>query len=82
MTCHNGTTHTNGNAYLVCKMPPTPGLVLSNNCIDCHMPALPSQKIVLTLSNGSQTVHNLVRTHRIAIYPESTKEYLKKIKEQ
>lgn len=76
MTCHDGTTHPG------CKMTPTPGFVLSNNCIDCHMPLLPSQKILLTLSNSSQPIHNLVRTHRIAIYPESTKEYLRNIKAQ
>jgi hypothetical protein len=35
------------------------------------MPALPSQRIVLTMSNvadSSKSIHNLVRTHRIAIY--------------
>ena len=75
MTCHNESTH------ITCSINQTPGLLLSNNCIDCHMPALPSQKILLALSNGSKTIHNLVRTHRIAIYPESTKEYLQKIKD-
>ena len=73
MTCHNGIAHN------TCKMPATPGLVLSANCIDCHMPTLPSHKIVLTLSELSRTIPNLVRTHRIAIYPESTKAYLKKL---
>ncbi|HTI07577.1 MAG TPA: cytochrome c3 family protein [Puia sp.] len=62
MTCHNTTTHD------TCTVKSTPGLVLSDNCIDCHMPARPSQKIILTLSGASQTVHDLVRTHRIAIY--------------
>ena len=78
----DGTTRIDETPTPTCKMLPSPGLVLSNNCIDCHMPLLPSQKIVMALSNGSQSVHNLVRTHRIAIYPESTKEYLKKIKAQ
>jgi hypothetical protein len=74
MTCHNAATHS------TCTMKPAPGLVLSDNCIDCHMPALPSQKILLTMSDASRTVHNLVRTHRIAIYPERTKDYLEKVK--
>jgi hypothetical protein len=63
-------------------MPPTAGLVLGNNCIDCHMPALPSQKIVLELSNiadTGKTISNLVRTHHIAIYPDYTKAYLQKL---
>ena len=77
MTCHNAPAHN------TCTMPPTPGLVLSDNCIDCHMPTLPSQKIVLALSNVADTgraISNLVRTHRIAIYTGSTKEYLEKLR--
>ena len=77
MNCHNGTSHK------TCTMPATAGLVLSDNCIDCHMPALPSQKIVVQLSGRSdtgRTVSNLVRTHRIAVYAEFTRAYLEKIK--
>ena len=74
MTCHNAATH------ITCTVKRIAGAVLSDNCIDCHMPALPSQKILLTMSDASRTVHNLVRTHRIAIYPERTKEYLEKVK--
>ncbi len=76
MSCHNGVAHKS------CTMPPTAGLVLGNNCIDCHMPALPSQKIVLELSNiadTGKTISNLVRTHHIAIYPDYTKAYLQKL---
>lgn len=65
MSCHNGVQHT------VCTMKATAGVVLANNCIYCHMPRLPSQKIRLELSNRSDTgrvIANLVRTHRIAIY--------------
>jgi len=86
MSCHNpgastpdATTPTAGT-HMTCSITPTPGLILSDNCIDCHMPALPSQKILLAFYNESKTVHNLVRTHHIAIYPESTKEYLGKLK--
>jgi hypothetical protein len=82
MTCHNPAAHN------TCTVKPAPGLVLSDNCIDCHMPALPSQKIVLTLaaspsrpgnptgaaglSASSEPISNLVRTHHIAIYPAAT----------
>jgi Cytochrome c554 and c-prime len=74
MGCHSPAAHN------TCTMPVTPGLVLANNCIDCHMPALPSQKIFLQLSNNSKPTPDLVRTHRVAIYPASTKDYLEKIK--
>ncbi|MDP4148721.1 MAG: multiheme c-type cytochrome [Bacteroidota bacterium] len=74
MTCHQTAAHNS------CTMPVTAGLVLAINCIDCHMPALPSQKIFLQLSNASKTTPDLVRTHRVAIYPESTKAYLEKLR--
>jgi len=53
-------------------LPPHPGrdtAFLAANCIDCHMPALASNKILLQLSGGPKPVHDLVRTHHIAIYP-------------
>jgi hypothetical protein len=75
MNCHNTSTHD------TCTVKATPGgsgpggrsigMVLADNCIDCHMPALPSQRIILALSNVANTgksVNNLVRTHHIAIY--------------
>jgi hypothetical protein len=65
MNCHNQTTHD------TCMVRVTAGLVLADNCIDCHMPALPSQRIILALSsvgNTGKSVNNLVRTHHIAIY--------------
>jgi len=49
---------------------------LTNNCIDCHMPALPSNAITLQLSGEARLVHDLVRTHRVAIYPDATTEYI------
>jgi hypothetical protein len=66
MSCHNGSMHKS------CTVQPKAGLVLSDNCIDCHMPALPSQRIILQFSKPGDTtrffISNLVRTHRIAIY--------------
>lgn len=63
MNCHNEKTQD------TCRVVHPPGLVLADNCIDCHMPALPSQKIQLDLSRADKPVHDLLRTHRIAIYP-------------
>ncbi len=65
MSCHNSVTHD------TCRRSVVAAMIRGNNCIDCHMPALPSQRIVLTMSNvadSARSIHNLVRTHRIAIY--------------
>ena len=56
--------------------------MFNNNCIDCHMPMLPSKKIVLNVANFENVVPDMVRTHRVGIYPEKTKEFLEKIKLQ
>lgn len=71
MTCHNAVTHD------TCTVRGMAGLVLRDNCIDCHMPAQASRKIALQGSGSSQDLLSgavkaspaLVRTHRIAIYP-------------
>ncbi|MEO6454967.1 MAG: cytochrome c3 family protein [Ginsengibacter sp.] len=73
MSCHNSANHN------FCTQPLTKGLVLQNNCIDCHMPALPSNKIFLAVEDKSKSTSDLVRTHLIAIYKEQTKNYLNKI---
>jgi Cytochrome c554 and c-prime len=74
MTCHTETQHTSLNLSDKGKV------LLSNNCIDCHMPMLPSQKIVLKVADSENKVPDEIRTHRIAIYPEKAKEVLKKMK--
>jgi hypothetical protein len=74
VTCHNGNDHPG------CSLAAVATMKLADNCIDCHMPSLPSQKIFLQLSDTSKSTPDLVRTHRVAIYPESTKLFLKKIK--
>ncbi|SFF00655.1 Cytochrome c554 and c-prime [Chitinophaga sp. CF118] len=76
ISCHNE----NGMAHNTCTFKPTNGLVLSKNCIDCHMPLLESKKITLKLANADNVTPDLVRTHRIAIYREQTKAFLDKIK--
>ena len=70
MNCHNDATHS------TCSLPAVKEQKLYSNCIDCHMPALPSRKIVLGLSGSDASIQDLVRTHRIGIYPESSRQYL------
>jgi mono/diheme cytochrome c family protein len=72
MNCHNDASHN------TCTLPETPGLVLSDNCIDCHMPSLPSKKIFLQSSDPDKSSPDFVRTHLVAIYPEITKLVLEK----
>jgi Cytochrome c554 and c-prime len=74
ITCHAQTTHTSFT------LPTDKRVVLADNCIDCHMPMLPSHKIVLNVANSENAVPDLVRTHKVAIYLQKTKEYLEKIK--
>ena len=57
-----------------CSFAAVQKLRLENNCIDCHMPALPSQVILLQLTGSSRPVHDLVRTHHIGIYLDVSKE--------
>jgi hypothetical protein len=79
MVCHNQASHN------FCALTTLPASTLMNNCIDCHMPLLQSKKIFLHMADEKQSTADLVRTHRIAIYPEQTEKYIeqitKKIKE-
>jgi hypothetical protein len=69
MSCHNETTHN------VCKLTnQLSATMLANNCISCHMPALPS-KVIITGQSGT-----LIHTHHIAIYPEETEKVLAYLK--
>jgi hypothetical protein len=73
LSCHSG-----NNGQHFCALPEVKTRGLSANCIDCHMPALPSNAITLQISGEARLVHDLVRTHRVAVYPDATKEYLGK----
>jgi len=74
INCHNSQTKT------LCTIKPSAAIVLSDNCIDCHMPLLPSKAIVLQLEDQSTSTPDFIRTHRIAIYPEITAQFIKKSK--
>lgn len=64
MSCHNG------KDQHACSSPAVKKMGTVKNCIDCHMPLLPSNKILLQLNGNATLVHDLVRTHHIAIYPQ------------
>jgi hypothetical protein len=70
MQCHNGANHN------LCKMADELGAAMKNNCIDCHMPAKPSNAIKVETANGKMAVPYMVRTHHIAIYPEESKKVM------
>jgi hypothetical protein len=74
MSCHKADSHNE------CKFLPPAGIVLSDNCIDCHMPLLPSGKILLEVAGNKSTVPDYVRTHKVAVYLQSTREFIKKKK--
>ena len=76
MNCHSTEKHN------FCKMTGLSAAVLTANCIDCHMPALPSGSITL-LTNGQTTpTPDLIRTHLITVYPEETKKVIARIKNE
>lgn len=62
MECHNTRVRS------FCKMTSVPAATLAENCIDCHMPALPSGRITLLANGEVSPVADSIRTHLIAIY--------------
>jgi hypothetical protein len=70
--CHSPGKH-------FCKMATSTNMTfLQNNCTGCHMPLQYSTAITVIPSNHAATIPTMVVNHRIAIYPEETKEILKK----
>ena len=61
--------HTPGN-HNFCTLQPPAGFSMEANCVNCHMPQMNSKNIIMSSSP------ELVRTHRIGIYPEATKKWL------
>ena len=62
-----------------CTQHEVPGLTLSNNCIDCHLPLLPSSQVLFQVVGKSDPAPYFVRTHLIKTYEEDVKKYLKGI---
>lgn len=53
---------------------------LTKNCIDCHMPVRPSKLIAFQLAGETRKTPYLLRSHRIAVYPEETQKILSYLK--
>lgn len=68
INCHSNTAHSFDKQL--------PANVINGNCIDCHMPALPSRAITMKKEDKTEADPNLVRTHFISIYAEKTKEFI------
>jgi hypothetical protein len=65
-----------------CTQPEVDGLVLSKNCIDCHMPALPSKQVFLRSSDTFESTPFFVRTHLVGKYDQQVKAYLENLNKQ
>lgn len=77
ISCHASVNHKSD------KIEPGTSYLLKSNCIDCHMPAKPSNIIAVGTSGHGKVIPYLVRNHHIAIYPDESQtilNYLKKHK--
>jgi predicted CXXCH cytochrome family protein len=72
LSCHNTASQH------PCSSPFVKQMNLTGNCIDCHMPALASQAIAMKLSGKDELIHDLIRTHRVAVYADATRDFLAK----
>ncbi|GAA0551265.1 multiheme c-type cytochrome [Chitinophaga japonensis] len=76
MSCHNTASHR------FCKLDTLPSSVLSANCIDCHMPALPSGNITLLTRGRESPTPDSIRTHLITVYREATRAMLVRLQKE
>jgi hypothetical protein len=74
MNCHNN-EHQN-----FCKMAATLGPIIKENCIDCHMPLLPSKVLSVHLEGQENPIPAMIRKHYISIYPDATQKFLHNMK--
>ena len=99
ISCHNTHENENGKVKLFsqrcvnchseghekeCKMTAIIGPVITQNCIDCHMPKQPSHAVSVFLEGTFTPTSALMRTHLIKIYPEETAKvisFMKKSKD-
>ena len=76
MTCHSASEH---------PLQEKLGKAITNNCIDCHMPIVPSKIISFQESGKLQKASYLLRSHRIAVYGKDVRKvrrYLEKVFER
>ncbi len=76
MNCHK-----KGGGHF-CKQPEIAGLELSNNCIDCHMPRLPSKQVFVQASGKVEPTPFLVRTHLVSTYKSQVKVFLENLEKE
>lgn len=76
MSCHKQ------GSEIFCKQPEVPGLVLSKNCIDCHMPKLPSRQVFVQRSEYVKPTPFFVRTHLVATYEAQVKLFVEKLEKE
>ena len=67
MSCHQETKHS--EITLNTKA----GKSLENNCVECHMPKQMSNAITFQTSNSKKKSNYMLRTHKIAVYPNTKK---------
>ncbi|MTH16988.1 cytochrome c3 family protein [Flavobacterium sp. LC2016-01] len=67
MSCHQGLKHNEKTLQLM------PEKLLASNCVECHMPKKASGSIKFQLSSSKQLSEYILRTHKIGIYPASSK---------
>jgi hypothetical protein len=72
VSCHDGLT---GPA---CTVKVDKNIVLSDNCVDCHMPIRASRAITLNVANGGQFLPDYLRSHYIAVYPDAMASFVRK----
>ncbi len=70
MNCHGDGHNTS------CTVNATGIAALQDNCIDCHMPILPSKKIQLNVGSKQKLEPDYIRTHYIAVYREETRKFI------
>ncbi|OKS86602.1 cytochrome c3 family protein [Mucilaginibacter polytrichastri] len=74
MSCHKTEDHN------FCKMAPQLGNAINTKCVDCHMPAMPSKVISFKMTDAKNSSPYLLRTHRIAVYPQQTAQVLQMLR--
>ncbi|MEP6673902.1 MAG: multiheme c-type cytochrome [Ferruginibacter sp.] len=67
LACHHDATQQH-----VCPETSKLGEAIKTNCIDCHMPQQPSHAISFKLPGSTTVSSYLLRTHKIAIYSDSS----------
>lgn len=96
-SCHNPHQQERGNLKLFssrcvschqdnhekkCMLSAKLGNVLSENCIDCHMPVRASKKITFRAAGNNKKSFEMARTHFISIYPTEAKRIIEMIGEK